>query len=129
MESIPLEQLALTCQTLRDNRILDLRRENAKLKPKCRIEEGTLYVESAMYKASFILWGFFSTSLAIKLQCLIDAMVVGKSYTFIDEYGNNKFSTDGYWFTVNNDQYDDGHVHEIIVPNECIIPALEAVLN
>jgi hypothetical protein len=39
MESIPLEQLALTCRTLHDNRILDLYREKEQekeqLKPKC----------------------------------------------------------------------------------------------
>lgn len=78
MESIPLEQLALTCQTLRDNRILELHQENAKLKPKCHIENGTLYVESVMYRSSFVICADFNHNKK-NFQDLLAAMQNGKS--------------------------------------------------
>lgn len=52
-----------------------------------------------------------------------------KALFIIIEYGAIKLSTDGTWFTLSDSMHDQGHTYEITLPNECIIPAFQAVLN
>jgi len=132
MEGIELERLTLICSTLHDPRILGLRSEMEALKPKCKLEGGTLYVDSPFFKIEKSL--FYHDPLCPEtiqaLNALLVAMKNGQPAKVFDPFGEYIYSTDGTWIDINDDvELDVSHSFSIKLPNETFIPILEQLLS
>jgi hypothetical protein len=124
MESIPLEQLALTCKTLHDARILELHRAKEQMKPQClyNTENDTFEIVHPYGKSMFYA---SSAGYVQQFRELLEA---------IREGGNYLMDKPGFIIEVRDFVYD-GQAQLISssdsvasIEPQLLIPALEALV-
>jgi hypothetical protein len=111
---------------------LELYREKEELVPKCRIQDGYLYVDSPFIKLEkqLLCSDPLRPETIQAFKILLMAMRNNHPVTVHDPYGEYVYCTDGAWLDINDGlEQDFGSSVSIKLPNEAFIPILEQLIS